>query len=221
VDRRGPYAGLLDVYGEYWGNTWNKSFEGASTGQNDRQKVTTETGWGIYKPNANIGLLMQGKLITDLYLDAYQLGWSQTIVYEMFNHYPNDAGYGFFNPQGNSADARNGTPMGIYLHNLTTILSDSSSPFTPVRVHYSISNLPATAYSMLMEKSNGAYELAVWGEAFASKTVTRVTVNLDRTYHRVNVYDITISSKPTERLRNTSTIKLVVSDHPLIAEFSS
>ncbi len=219
VDRTGPYAGLWDLYGEYWGNTWHKGFAGASTGQNDRPKVTTETGWKLYKPNANIGLPMQGKLMNDVYLDAYQLGWSQTIVYQMFNHYPYDAGFGFFDPKGNTANASNATPMGRYLHNLTTILSDRSSKFSPGTVNYSISNLPATTYSMLMEKSNGTYELVIWGEAFASKKMTSLTINLGNIYRTVNVYDITLGSKPTQRLRNTSTIHLVVSDHPLIVEF--
>jgi hypothetical protein len=157
VARTGPYAGHWDLYGEYWGNTWKKRFAGASTGQNDRPKVTTETGWKLYKPNANIGLPMQGKLISDVYLDAYQLGWSQTIVYQMFNHYPNDAGFGFFDPKRNTANASNATPMGRYSHNLTAILSDRSSRFSPGTVNYSISNLPTTASSMLMEKSNGKY----------------------------------------------------------------
>jgi hypothetical protein len=111
--------------------------------------------------------------------------------------------------------------MGRYLHNLTTILADRSSTFTPGTVIYSISNLPATAYSMLMDKSNGTYELAVWAEAFTSKKMTSLTINLGSIYRTVNVYDITLGSKPTQRLRNTSTVRLVVSDHPLIVEFRS
>ena len=83
----GPYA-----YGEYWGPTWSKAFAGASAGQNDRPKVTTETGWNIFAHGSTITRAQQGKLIADLWLDAAQLGWSKTFVYEMFQGPPNDEG---------------------------------------------------------------------------------------------------------------------------------
>jgi hypothetical protein len=123
-------GGLCDAIGEYWGNTWAKNFPGASTGQNDRPKVITETGWNVFKPGAGISRDQQGKLITDGWLDAYQLGWLKTIVYELFERPPNDAGYGFLNADEAIPFDNTPTLMGVYTHNLTTILADNSSAFS-------------------------------------------------------------------------------------------
>jgi len=61
--------------------------------------------------------------------------------------------------------------MAIYTHNITTILADTSSAFTPIAIPYSIYGMPSTGYSMLLQKSDGTYDLVVWGEAFASSSL--------------------------------------------------
>jgi hypothetical protein len=216
VARSGPDAGDWDVYGEYWGNTWNKGFAGASTGQDDRPKVTTETGWNI--SNGSITADQQGRLITDLYLDASQLGWQKTFVYQMFNDSVS-SGYGMFNQNGHEADAGNATDLGAYVHTLTSILQDNSSGFTPATINLSVSNLPVTGYDQLMEKSNGKYELVIWGEAFASETSTSVTVNLGSAYPTINVYDITDGTSPVHTYSNASSVSLNLTDHAMIVEF--
>jgi hypothetical protein len=219
IARSGPYAGLWDGYGEYWGNTWNRNFPGGITGQNDRPKVTTETGWNIYAGGGHVTYDQAGRLETDVYLDGYQLGWSETIIYKMFDEPPYNSGNGLFSPNGNEADAGNANAPGLYIHNLTTILSDNSSSFTPKAVNFTVSNVPPTGYFQLMEKSSGAYELVLWGEAFASETSTAVTVNLPSSYPVVKVYDITKGTSPVTRLSNASSVTLTLTDHALVVEF--
>ena len=90
----------------------------------------------------------------------------------------------------------------MYLHNLTTILADNSSGFTPGKVNYFIPNEPATVHDMLMEKSNGTYELAVWGEQVSGSN--NITVNLGTTYPSVKVYDPTVSVPPIQTFANAS-----------------
>jgi hypothetical protein len=216
VARGGPDAGDWDVYGEYWGTTWHEGFAGASIGQNDRPKMTTETGWNI--SNGSITADQQGRLLTDLYLDASQLGWQKTFVYQMFNE-PNSTGWGMFNQSGNQAGAGNATDLGIYIHDLTAILSDNSSNFTPATLNLAVSNLPSTGYYQLMQKSNGTYELVLWGEAFASEASTSVTVNLGSSYATVNVYDITSGASPVKTYANASSVALNLTDHAMVVEF--
>jgi hypothetical protein len=219
IARIGPYAGLWDVYGEYWGQTWGKGFIGGSTGQNDRSKVTTETGWNIYS-GGNLTYDEAGRLETDLYLDAYQLGWSETIIYKMFDEPPNDYGNGLFSSNGDEADAGNANAPGFYVHNLTTILSDNGSAFTTVPINVTVSNLPGTGYYQLIQKSTGTYELVLWGEAFGSGTATQVTVTLPNAYPTVDVYDITSGTVPVTTLTNVSSASLNLTDHALIVEFT-
>ena len=209
--------GDWDAYGEYWGPTWGKGYPGGSTGQSSKPKVTTETGWNVMS-TPNVSADAQGRLMTDVYLDGYQLGWSQTFIYLMFNE-PNNLGWGMFNLNGNEADAGNATPAGRYVHNLTTILSDNSSAFTPTAVIISVSNLPSTGYYQLMEKSSGTYELVLWGEAFASKTSTPVTVNLPNAYSTVNVYDVVSGALPINSYSNANSVTVNLTDHAVIVEF--
>jgi hypothetical protein len=211
--------GPWDTIGEYWGTTWSKGYAGGSTGQNDRPKVTTETGWNVYAKGSTITRDMQGKLIVDLWLDAYQLGWQKTFVYQMFERPPNDEGYGFLNADEATPVDLTPTAMGLYTHNLTTILADTPSAFTPTAISYTVTGMPSTGYRMLLQKSNGTYELALWGEAFAHKTSTPITVNLGSNYATINVYDVTSGSAPVMTLRNVGTVPLTLTDHPLIVEF--
>jgi hypothetical protein len=219
VNRGGTCAGCFDVYGEYWGGaggstgqgTWAKGYPINVRGQNQIPKVTTETGWNITK-TPSVSADVQGRLLTDVYLQAYNQGWSKTFIYLMFNSATGDNGYGMLNTPERP------TLLGRYIHNLTSILADNSSAFTPGRVNYSFSGMPSTGYAMLMQKSNGKYELVVWGEAFASKTPSRITINLGGSY-LVKVYDITQGPTPVRELGSVTSLRLTLTDHAMIVEF--
>jgi hypothetical protein len=223
------YGGLWDVWGEYWGGdgstagsgTWNRNFPINNATQNAIPKETTETGWNTYRCSPPISDILKGHMIADLWFQAVLEGWSSTTVYQMNNNRPNDSGYGFFANDGASpiADATNALPMAIYTHNITTILADTSSAFTPIAIPYSIYGMPSTGYSMLLQKSDGTYDLVVWGEAFASQVSTPITVTLDKLYATINVYDPTVQSTPVGTFSNVSSLSLSISDHPVIVEF--
>jgi hypothetical protein len=219
VDRGGGCAGCFDVYGEYWGGaggstgqgTWAKGYPINVLGQNDLPKVTTETGWNITN-TPSVSANMQGKLLTDVYLQAYKRGWSKTFIYLMFNNSTGDRGYGMLDSPGHP------TPLGRYVHNLTTILADHSSSFIPGAVNYTITGMPSTGYDLFMQKSNGKYDLVIWGEAFASKKSSTVIVNLSQA-HGIKVYDITHGTTPIIEPGDVSTFALTILDHAQIVEF--
>jgi hypothetical protein len=218
VDRGGTCAGCFDVYGEYWGGaggspgqgTWAKSYPINVLGQNQTPKVTTETGWNI-TDTPSVSDDMRGRLLTNVYLQAYKQGWSKTFIYLMFNT-TGDNGYGIMD-----APARP-TLLGRYIHNLTSILADNSSAFSPGRVNCSLFGMSSTAYTMLMQKSNGKYELVIWEEAFASKMPSTITINLGATYP-VKVYDITQASTPIREPGRVTSVQLQLTDHAMIVEF--
>jgi hypothetical protein len=218
VDRGGACPGCFDVYGEYWGGaggsgqgTWAKGYPINVLGQHQIPKVTTETGWNITK-TPSVSSDMQGRLLTDVYLQAYKQGWSKTFIYLMFNNITGDNGLGMLNASGDP------TLLGRYIHNLTSILADNSSTFKPGSVNYSFSGMPSTGYALLMQKSNGKYDLAIWGEAFASKTSSEITINLGGTYP-VKVYDITQGSSPIRESSSITSLSVTLTDHAIIVEF--
>jgi hypothetical protein len=191
--------------------TWAKGYPINVLAQHQIPKVTTETGWNITN-TPSVSADIQGRLLTDVYLQAYKQGWSKTFIYLMFNNATGDNGFGMLNASGRP------TLLGRYLHNLTSILADNSSSFAPDHVNYSFSGMPSTGYSMLMQKSSGKYELVIWGEAFASKTPSTITINFGRIYP-VKVYDVTRGPTPMHEAGSVASVQLKLTDHVMIVEF--
>ena len=106
----------------------------------------------------------------------------------------------------------------MYLHNLTTILADQGTIRDPGKLGYSIPEMPKTVHDMLLQKSRGTFELVVWGERVQGSD--RVTVNLGGNHESVKVYDPTLGTAATEVLRNADSVRLTLTDHPIILEIS-
>ena len=213
---QGPWDGLE---GEFIGQTWSKGFPAApvSTGPN-MPKVTTETGW----PSTNITKDQQGKLLVNVFLSAAKKNWSHTFIYLMFDEpSAGNSGYGLFAAEP-SLNTTTATPKlsGTYIHNMTTILHDTTSAFTPIALNCSIPGEPGTVHDLLMQKSNGTYELAVWGDQVIGKS-NLVTVNLGSTIPTVKVYDVTSGTTPIQVLHNVGSLPLTMTDHAFFIEFAA
>ncbi len=202
------WDGLYVEYGHTW---WGAGFDGYTPSQLlTLPRVTTETGWVTQGTNA-ITEDQQGKLFLNLYLAAYKRGWSYTFIYMLHD----DANQGYW---GFVRTDYSYKPSATFLHNMTTILADSTSSFIPDSVNYSFSRKPITVHDMLMQKSDGTFELAVWSEK-ASGT-NSLTVELGATYSSVKLYDPTLGTDPVQSLNNVSSVPLTLSDHPVIIEIS-
>jgi hypothetical protein len=67
-----------------------------------------------------------------------------------------------------------------------------------------------------MQKGNGTFELAVWGEQ--AKGSSAVVVQLGAKYASVKVYDPTLGTGPIQTLADASSVPLKLSDHALVIE---
>ncbi len=210
----GTWDGLWVEYGHTW---WGKGFDGYTKGQLQKlPRVTTETGWNTRTGNGGNGTAIseeeQGKLFLNLYLAAFKRDWSYTFIYMLHDS----------RSQGDWGLIRNDytyKASAAYLHNLTTILADKSSDFAPGKIEYTIPGKPATVHDLLMQKSDGTFELAVWGEQ--AKGSNNVTVNFGVNRASVKVYDPTVGLKPIQTLANVSSAPLTLSDHALIVEIEA
>ncbi len=208
---KGKWDGMYVEYGHTWRG---KGFDGYTPAQLETlPRVTTETGWSTRvgkggHPDA-ISEEQQGRLFLNLYLAAFKRGWSYTFIYMLRD----SAGQGYWGLVHTDYTPKLSAD---YLHNLTTILADKSSSFTPEKVNYAIPNKPAIVHDLLMQKSNGTFELAVWGEQV--KGASDIIVNLGGTFASVKVYDPTIGTAPTQTLSNVSSVPLTLSDHVVILE---
>ena len=193
--------------------------------------VITETG-NFTMPTTYNGLTqdVQAKLEMDDVLLAFQLGVKTTYLYELSDPFadPNNTNYedhwGMFNADGTPKLAATA------FHNMLSVLSDTTATaqsFTTAPFTYGLANMPYAGNEFVMEKSNGAYDIAIWQEpeiwnyktlteiTFASTTVT---VNLSRAYQTINVYDPLIGSSPIATYHNVSTFQVALNTGPLIVE---
>ncbi|MBR1234844.1 RHS repeat protein [Bradyrhizobium sp. AUGA SZCCT0182] len=196
--------------------------------------VITETGYTTQSDTPYIGASenVQAKSILNTLVDAFKGGVGTTYLYQLL-----DAGasgvsndpemhFGLFNSDGAPKLAATA------VHNLTTILSDDGTGGhqPTAQLGYSLSNMPDTGNSMVLGKSNGAYELVIWAEPKVWNDATDteisnpsqpVTVNLGGVHHTVSVYDPLSGTTPIATYTDVSQITVPLSDHPLIIEIDA
>ncbi|TYL93505.1 RHS repeat protein [Bradyrhizobium rifense] len=193
--------------------------------------VITETGYTTLSSTPYLGVneSVQAKSILNTLMDAFKDGVGTTYLYELLDRNSSSSDTNAQSHFGLFYD--DGTPKlaATAVHNLTTILNDdgtgSGQPTSPLS--YTLSNMPDSGNSMVLGKSNGAYDLVVWAEpkVWDPKTNTEisnpsqtVTVQLDGVHQSIKVYDPTGGTDPIETFTNVSSFTIPVSDHPIIIE---
>jgi hypothetical protein len=192
--------------------------------------VFTETGYSTNGgTTGDVNQDVQAKYSLDLLMDDAKNGIAHTDLYQLMDAYQpgspqGDDGFGLFNPSNQPKEAATA------IHDLTTILADTgtnASTFTTTPIAYSVTGLPTTGSSMLIQKSNGASDIvvwnepAIWNESTGTETTAatqNVTVQLGATYQKVEVFDPLSSATPIKTLTNVSSVALGLTDHPLIVE---
>jgi hypothetical protein len=199
------------IYVEY-GKTWRKGFPGyANADLVTLPRVTTETGWRT--GGQGLTQEQQGRLYLNMYLAQFKQGFKYTFIYMLRDGGGGDQGYGIFDVDYHSKTSA------TYLHNLTTILADSGSTATPGKLRCAIPNQPATVHDLLLQKSNGTFELVVWSEK-ASGT-SSVSVHLGASRAPVKVYDPTTGTTPIQTRNAVDSLTLTLSDHPVVIEIAN
>lgn len=204
-----PVDGL---YGNY-GSTWAKHFPGYSEEElQSLPRVTTETGIAINEKEG-ITEKLQACLYLNLYLSQFKRGWKYTAIYLLRTRSDEAAHqvFSFFNLDGSPKLAAH------YLHNLTTILADTGNNTATQSLRFEVIDEPETVHHLLLQKSNGTFELVIWGESYNGGSED-IRINFARPCKQIHIYDPTIGSEVIETLKNTDTITLTMTDHPIVVE---
>ena len=200
------------LFGNF-GVTWARRFRGYTPEQlKTLPRVTTETGGFIEGP---VTEERHGLNLMNLYLAQFKRGYAYTSVY-LLRDRTDEAGnqsFGFYRPDYSPRRAA------IYLHNLTTILADKSTLAKPDQLDFAIANQPKTVHELLLQHSDGTFQLIVWGERLRGQD--SVTVDLGGTHPSLKIYDPTIGVEPIKTLADVSSLVLMLSDHPLVIAISS
>ena len=204
----GPWDGL---FGEY-GVTWRNHFRGYTKAQLETlPRVTTETGWDTVSNSG--GERTQGTVLVNTYLAQFKRQWRYTFIYQLRDGEGGNDNLGLFNS--------NSTPKlaATYIHNLTTILADTTPVASPGFLNYSIINEPATVHDLLIQKSGGLFDLVIWDENVRGSD--NVTVDFGHSQVAVNVYDVTVGTSPMRTFNNIAVVPLSMTDHALIVEIKN
>jgi hypothetical protein len=175
----------------------------------------------------------QAKLTLNLIMDAASLGIKATYLYDLIDDGPdlsNTIGtdhFGLFTIAGKAK------PAAVAIHNLTAILSDpgaAATSFTQTALNYTISGLPTSGSSFLIEKSAGVYDLVLWAEAQIWNAAThspvpapteQVVVDFASAAGQASVFDPLVSASALTTETNAKTVTVAVSDHPVILQVSN
>jgi len=201
------------LYGNF-GRTWKNKFHGYTDEQLlSLPRVTTETGVAM-DPETGFTEDIQGRLYLNIYLSQFKRGWKYTSMYLLKGraNEPKHEKFAFYKLDYTPKTAAH------YMHNFTTILADRKEPSKLKTMNYTIPNQPETTHDLLLQKSNGNFFLALWGERFASGGTDDITVQLGKKYNTVKIYDPIVGVAVIKELNNVSAVKLSLSDHPVILE---
>jgi hypothetical protein len=200
------------LFGNY-GSTWAKHFRGYSeTDLLTLPRVTTETGCTI---DGAVTEEIQALNLLSLYLAQFRRGWSHTSVY-LLRDRADEAGnqsFGYFKLDYTPRKAA------VYLHHLTTILADQGASTKPGELSYLIARQPSTVHELLLQKSDGTFQLVIWNERL--KGSDEVTVHFASKLAKVNIYNPTLGTDVTAKHVDVDSLKLTLSNHPLILEITS
>ncbi len=192
-----------------YGTTWRYGYAGYSNARLESlPRVTTETGWG-----SNVGgKENQGRILLSVLLSQFKRGYKYTFLYQLV-----DNEGGFENEFGIVRSDYSYKPAAIFIHNLTQILSDNRSLLTR-SLKYKIPNEPETVHDLLLQKSNGMFELVVWDDRPIGEARDKVTVELGGTRRTVDIYDPTVGTTKVQTYNDVNSVQLTLTDHPLILE---
>lgn len=199
-----PVDGL---YGNF-GSTWGKWFPGYDQKTLDTlPRVTTETG---VTTNEEISEHLQAVHLTNVYLAQFKRGYSHTSVY-LLRDRTDETGnqsYGYFGADYQPRKAA------VVLRNFTTILADATAREAPGALDFTIRDQPKTVHELLLQRSDGAFQLVVWGERLQGED--RITVRFAKPHGEIAIYDPLVGVEPIQTLQNVDSLELQMSDHPII-----
>jgi hypothetical protein len=203
---KSPFGGTL---ASDYGTTWKYGYAGYNDAQLETlPRVTTENGW-----ESNIGgAENQGRILLNVLLSQFKRGYKYTFLYQLV-----DNEGGFANEFGLVRSNYSHKPAAVFIHNLTQILSDNRSLPTG-RLKYKIPNEPETVHDLLLQKSDGRFELIVWDDRPIGEATDKVTVELGGIHHTVDIYDPTVGTTKVQTYNDVNSVQLTLTDHPLILQ---
>ncbi len=167
----------------------------------------------------------QGIILTNALLESFKDGAFRTFLYELqddTSSTPQENQFGLFRVDGSAKPAA--TDIGNLLHLLSDPVGSASKPLGSLA--YGIAGLPSTASSMLLQKSDGTFDLVVWnggatlynGTSNVTPPASNITVTFASAAQAVSVYDPVSGLAAVQSNANASSVSFGLSKDPVILE---
>jgi len=199
----------------------------------NRPIIFTESGYhnAVNEQNNQPGVseAAAAKYILRLFLEDFARGIPRTYLYELLDEAPEP---GLANPQLHWGLIRaDGTekPAFFALKNLIAELSDPSAPSHLSQLDWMMSPHPAQVHHLLLEKSDGTYDLVLWQElpsydirrhSDVMNADVKVTLTLGRTARSLNAYEPVFQEDALHSWSDARSVSLEISDDPVVVEIT-
>jgi hypothetical protein len=199
-----------------------------------KPNVVTEGGWWTAPAAASYGIpagvpqIIQAKLELSFLFDNYALGVKRTFLYELFDEDADPSGTNFEDHFGLFTSAGAPKLFATALHNTQAILADSGTLSSLSSLSYTLTGMPTTGHSLVFERSDGTFIVALWNDAamwnnnnYVPITVSPSTIKLMLSVvsHSMNVYDPLVGTSAVTT-GNSGSIQFSLSDHPVLVFIS-
>lgn len=188
------------------GSTWRRHFRGYDAAAlTEQPRVTTETGWdSVSDPG---GEAAQAAVLSNTYLAQFKRGWRYTFIYELKDEEGGPGHQGLFAGDRPKLAAR-------YIHALTTLLADHATTADPGKLAFAITTGARTVHDLLLQKSDGSFDLVIWNEQTHGQAA--VTVTFATQQPAVEMFDIAQGTAPIKSLRGAKEVQMTLTDHAMI-----
>ncbi|MGB7264676.1 MAG: hypothetical protein WBC92_04135 [Terracidiphilus sp.] len=199
----------------------------------DEPIVFTESGYhnAINEHNDQPGVSESAaaKYIPRLFLEDFMRGIPRTYLYEFMDEAPDPSltnaqlHWGLIRADGSEK------PAFTALKNLIQELNDSAEPVKTQPLSWALSPMDTQVAHLLLQKSNGTYELVLWQEVSSYDVKRHVdlenravaaTVTLRRNARSVTTYLPVTQAAQVRTWSNVTSVPLEIPDQPLVVEIS-
>jgi len=177
--------------------------------------------WGGGVANAHLEAIIDINAL----LDGFKAGAAITFLYELMDEpgasSVQEQHFGLFNADGTPK------PAAVAIGNFTHILRDDGKGGVAAgRLQYRLAGLPSTASSMLLEKSDGTFQVVIWnGEAKlydgaqeVTPAASTVTLTLGSAARSISIYDPVHGTAAQSATAGASGVSVALSEDPIIIE---
>jgi hypothetical protein len=197
----------------------------------NKRIVFTETGYhnalNDHSDQPAVSETAAAKYIPRLFLEDYTHSIPRTYLYEFLDEAP-DPGLGHFQMHWGLLRADGSEkPAFIAVKNLIEELRDNVRPAQLNQLAWSLSTQSAETHHLLLQKSNGEFDLILWQEVASYDPSREVDIvnapqtavlTLGRKARSVTLYEPTAQAEPLQTYGDLSELQLSIPDHPLVVK---